>query len=161
MLSRLCVREIRRATRVQTLLFARAYSTPRLVETDEFGVPVKPTWSVQALLSSYPTTTLPYANLAHLHKLAALVPPPEGSHEAEKLQSDMSELVRLVEAVKLINTEGVEPENLLEPILLSDVDTATSPAQRSDEVSGTDLLKHAERTSNGFYVVDTPSTRRR
>ncbi|KAH7102984.1 hypothetical protein BKA62DRAFT_698231 [Auriculariales sp. MPI-PUGE-AT-0066] len=131
--------------------------------TDELGLPTRPVWSVRELLSSYATTPLSYQKLAHLHKLAALIPPVEGSPAAEKLQTDMTELIRLVEAVRLINTDGVEPENLLEPIVLShteDMPSATKSHSEPD-VGGKELLQHAERTVTRFYIVDTPSTRRR
>ncbi|EJD54071.1 hypothetical protein AURDEDRAFT_110706 [Auricularia subglabra TFB-10046 SS5] len=150
-----------RSTRVRT---HATRPVTRLVETDELGLPKQPTWSVQELLSSYPTAPPTTEKLKHLHKLAALVPPEEGSEEWKRLSEDMSELIRLVEAVKLIDTTGVEPENLLEPITLSAVfgtDPNADAALYADEPNGTELLKHAEHQGDGFYVVDTPSSRRR
>ncbi|KZV90498.1 hypothetical protein EXIGLDRAFT_720280, partial [Exidia glandulosa HHB12029] len=141
-----------------------ARSSRELVETDELGLPKKPTWSVQELLSSYPTTPLSSDKLQHLHKLAALVPPEQGSAEWNNLSDDIGELVRLVEAVKLIDTTGVEPENMLEPIVLSEItgdESASAETKYDDEPHGASLLEHAEHSRNGFYVVDTPSSRRR
>ena len=99
--------------RVRTAL-ARSYSSrksQRPVETDELGLPKEPTWSVRELISSYPHVPLSGDKLRHLHKLSALEPPEEGSPEWIKLTDEMAELTRLVDAVKLIDTTGVEPEN--------------------------------------------------
>ncbi|KAK0190750.1 hypothetical protein F5146DRAFT_567021 [Armillaria mellea] len=123
-------------------------STATRAETDEFGIPLKPTWSVNELLSSYPTPTISPATLNHLHDLAALMPPEEGSEKFDKVKGELEELVRLVEAVKLVDTAGV------------DLDAAT---ERTDNpqlnapplsASGCSLLKHAARTVDNFYVVD-------
>ncbi|KAG5340462.1 hypothetical protein C0989_001478 [Termitomyces sp. Mn162] len=120
-------------------------------EIDDCGVPLKPTWSVHELLSSYPKPTLSSATLTRLHELSALRPPEKGSIEEKKLKGEMEELIRLVEAVKLVNTQGVHPT------------TFELPDQQAgfseDEPSGRYLLENAARTLDGFYVVD--SDRRR
>ncbi|KAG7449404.1 uncharacterized protein BT62DRAFT_945640 [Guyanagaster necrorhizus] len=123
-------------------------STATRTETDEFGIPLKPTWSVNELLSSYPTPTISPATLIHLHDLAALIPPEEGSKKFDKVKGELEELVRLVEAVKLVDTKGV------------DLDAATERMDNRQlnapplDASGRSLLKHAARTVDGFYVVD-------
>ena len=131
------------------------------VETDEDGIPVRPTWSVNDLLSSYPKPTISPATLKHLHTLSALIPPEEGSPEHKRLTEEMQELVKLVEAVKLVNTDSVDggdgiPDGRIwaegtginldaEPILANE-----------KEVQGRDLLKYAKNVSSeGLYLVDS------
>nr|GAT53847.1 predicted protein [Mycena chlorophos] len=76
---------------------------------DAAGIPSRPTWSVNELLASYPRPTLPPSALKRLHDLSALVPPEENSPEYIKLKTELEELIRLVEAVKLVDTTGVRP----------------------------------------------------
>ncbi|KAG6831889.1 hypothetical protein H0H92_007006 [Tricholoma furcatifolium] len=120
-------------------------------ETDEYGIPLKPTWSVHELLSSYPKPTLSSATLARLHELAALIPPAEGTEEHAKLKVEMEELIRLVEAVKLVHTQGVRPTTFKLP--------DEQAGSLGDEPSGRALLRHASRTQDGFYVVDADKKR--
>jgi Asp-tRNA(Asn)/Glu-tRNA(Gln) amidotransferase C subunit len=137
----------------------RAFSNGKH-ETDAYGIPVRPTWSVNELLSSYPTPTLSSATLTRLHELSALIPPDEGTPEHATLKQEMEDLIRLVEAVKLVDTKNVQPrvqhgvENLGEktPDLLM-VDSLKV------EASGQSLLRHAARTSDGFYTVDADKKR--
>ncbi|KAG6833834.1 hypothetical protein H0H87_011768 [Tephrocybe sp. NHM501043] len=127
----------------------RSYSVKH--ETDECGIPLEPTWSVHDLLSSYPKPTLSSATLTRLHELSALVHPQEGSHEHEKLKREMEELIKLVDAVKLVDTRGVRPTSFELP-------DEQSPGF-DDEPSGQSLLKNAARTKDGFYVVDSDRKR--
>ncbi|KAG6866508.1 hypothetical protein C0991_003052 [Blastosporella zonata] len=120
-------------------------------ETDECGIPLKPTWSVHELLSSYPKPTLSSATLTRLHELAALIPPQEGTTEHAKLKGEMEELIKLVEAVKLVDTRNVHPTSFKLP-------DQQSPAS-GDEPSGQSLLRNAARTKDGFYVVDSDRKR--
>ena len=76
-----------------------------LVETDTSGIPLKPTWSVHNLVSSYPKPTISSANFKRLHELSALHPPPEGTSEHEERKQELEDLVTLVEAVKLVDLE--------------------------------------------------------
>ena len=73
------------------------------VETDSHAIPTRPTWSVNELLSSYPKPQISPATLKHLHELSALIPPEEGTPEHAKLTAEMENLVKLVEAVKLVD----------------------------------------------------------
>ncbi|KZS98098.1 hypothetical protein SISNIDRAFT_481960 [Sistotremastrum niveocremeum HHB9708] len=103
---------VARLARSRGILSARQYSKRALpslpeVEVDELGVPVRPTWSVNELLSSYPKPTLSDEKFKRLHELSALVPPQEGTPEHAELKSRMEELIRLVEAVKLVDTSSV------------------------------------------------------
>ncbi|KAK0230582.1 hypothetical protein IW262DRAFT_1453506 [Armillaria fumosa] len=128
--------------------FRRWKSTATRTETDEFGIPLKPTWSVNELLSSYPTPTISPVTLNHLHDLAALIPPEEGSEKFGKVKGELEELVRLVEAVKLVDTAGVDLDAVTE-----ETDNPQLNAPPLD-AAGRSLLKHAARTVDDFYVVD-------
>ena len=78
------------------------------VETGGHGIPIRPTWSVNELLSSYPKPTISPATLKHPHTLSALIPPEEGSPDHAKLTEEIQDLVKLVEAVKPVNTDPVD-----------------------------------------------------
>ena len=131
------------------------------VETDEDGIPIRPTWSVNDLLSSYPKPTISPATLKHLHTLSALIPPEEGSPEHTKLTEEMQDLVKLVEAVKFVNTESVCDENNIPDGRIwaegtgIDLDAEPVPVDEN-EVQGRGLLKHAEKVSpEGLYLIDS------
>lgn len=130
-------------------LLIRRYS--RVTKTDEYGIPTAPTWSVTSLLSSYPRPLISSQTLNHLHKLAALIPPTQDTPEYEKLRKEVSELIRLVGAVRLVDTSG---------ILVSarwgeeDADRQNAELPLQDISEGQELLKHAARVENGFYLVD-------
>jgi hypothetical protein len=62
--------------------------------------------------------------------------------------------VRLVEAVKLVDTTGVSSDGRIRP-------KGRGKQRPADEVSngeplGSELLKHAKRTQDGYYVVESP-----
>jgi len=131
------------------------------VETDEHGIPVRPTWSVNELLSSYPKPTISPATLKHLHTLSALIPPEEGSLEHAKLTEEMQDLVKLVEAVKLVNTDSVDDGNGVPDGRIwaegtgIDIDAEPNPTDEN-EVQGRDLLKYAKNVSQeGLYLIDS------
>lgn len=129
-------------------------------ETDAYGIPVRPTWSVNALLSSYPKPTLSSTTLTRLHELSALIPPAEGTPEHANLRQEMEDLIKLVEAVKLVDTASVQPkeqhgvEDLHEQQLNQRIFN-----MYEKEASGEALLQHATRTSDGFYLVDADKKR--
>ena len=131
------------------------------VETDEYGIPIRPTWSVNKLLSSYPKPAISPATLKHLHALSALIPPEEGSPEHAKLTEEMQDLVKLVEAVKLVNTETVGDENNIPDGRIwaegTGVDLDAEPITADkDEVQGRGLLKYAKKVSpEGLYLIDS------
>ena len=136
--------------------------TPRTdVETDEYGIPIRPTWSVDELLSSYPKPTISPATLKHLHTLSALIPPEEGSPEHAKLTEEMQDLIKLVEAVKLVNTDSVDDGNgvpdgrIWASGMGIDLDAESTPADEN-EVQGRSLLKYAKNLSpEGLYLIDS------
>jgi hypothetical protein len=164
MLSRLSVR--RQTTRPLTSILSGRFSssqTPRGIETDSCGIPVRPTWSVNQLISSYPSPTLSSGTLKHLHALSALIPPQEGSLEHETLKEELEDLVKLVEAVKLVHVgdEGVAVNDGRiwaqdTGIPLSERDTRDIDG---DGAKGRELLRHTTRTSDALYVVDAERVR--
>jgi Asp-tRNA(Asn)/Glu-tRNA(Gln) amidotransferase C subunit len=121
------------------------------VNTDEYGIPLTPSWSVTELLSSYTKPTISSQTLNHLHDLAALVPPDDNTPEYSKLKGEISELVRLVEAVKLVDTQGFSVSARWDK---EDADKRNAEVPPKDIPEGQELLKHAARTQHGFYLVD-------
>lgn len=135
----------------------KRYVANNSVETDSCGIPLKPTWSVYELLSSYSKPTISSATLEHIHELSALNPPKDGTPEREKLLQDLGDLVKLVEAVKLVNTDGAQ---LTGRIYKKDWDRALASKGKAVEgETGQSLLKHGSRTADGFYVVDAERKR--
>ncbi len=139
------------------------------VDFDAHGIPTRPTWSVNELLSSYPVPKITPATLKHLHQLSALIPPQEGTPEHAKLTSEMENLVKLVEAVKLVDVgstsqaEGEVPDGRIwaegTGIPLEHSQENVSPKDEG-EIHGQALLEHASRTENNLYVVDTGRLKR-
>ena len=134
---------------------------PTDFETGEDGIPVRPTWSVDELLSSYPKPTISPATLKHLHTLSALIPPEEGSPEHSKLTEEMQDLAKLVEAVKLVNTDSADDGNGIPDGRIwaegtgIDLDDESIPVDEN-EVQGRNLLKYAKNVSpEGLYLVDS------
>ena len=131
----------------------------RLVHTshDDCGIPKKPTWSVNELLSSYPRPTLSSPTLLRLHQLSALIPPAEGTAQHQTLKKELEEFVRLVEAVKLVDTRGIRPA--ISHGRIDEQPHHKLSHSRECEVNGTRLLKHAAHEQDGFYVVDSDRMR--
>ncbi|KAF5393662.1 hypothetical protein D9757_000290 [Collybiopsis confluens] len=129
-------------------------------DTDSEGLPVRPVWSVNELLSSYPKPELSSETFKHLHKLSALIPPDEHTPEFGELKKELEELVRLVEAVKLVDTAGVQPVDL-RPTLghREEAEVVDEDERAEDGETGRELLKYASRTSGEFYVVEADRKR--
>lgn len=129
-------------------------------ETDSCGIPLRPTWSVDELLSSYVIPAIPSATLDHLHELSALVPPQKGTPEHTRLKGELEGLVRLVEAVRLVDTENVR---VSARIVAEDADRQRAcliqHGSQDVSTSGSALLEHAARSADGFYVVDADRKR--
>lgn len=147
MLFRSCCCLLRRPV-FETRASLRGYST------DSCGIPTAPTWSVKDLLSSYPSPTLSNQTFKKLYELSALIPPEESTPEYENVKHDLEEMIRLVEAVKLVDTDGVTVRGR----------KVEEDADKEYVISTTDndgqaLLQLASQTQNGFYVVE--SDRRR
>ncbi|KAJ6516195.1 hypothetical protein C8R45DRAFT_1049610 [Mycena sanguinolenta] len=136
----------------------RVFSTlPKgALDTDSSGIPRRSTWSVNELLSSYPAPSLAPQTLKHLHDLSALVPPEEGTTEYRKLKTELEELIRLVEAVKMVDTEGVGAFERHDPGKRA---VELNPTHEPPPDGGRSLLKHAARTRDGFYIVDADKPR--
>lgn len=143
-------------------------SSPAKVKTDAHGIPIRPTWSVNELLNSYPKPTIIPPTLNRLHELSALIPPAEGSEEHKQLTLEMENLVKLVEAVKLVDTSDIDKVATEREEVVPDgriwaegtgIDIQHSQPD-SETSSNQDLLQHAARTENGMYVVDTDRRRK-
>ncbi|KZO94877.1 hypothetical protein CALVIDRAFT_538655 [Calocera viscosa TUFC12733] len=142
------------------------------IEVDDLCIPTKPTWSVQDQIASSPKITILPETLAHLHKLSALVPPAMGTPEHAKLTTHLEDMVRLVEAVKdvdvsAVKVEGEVPDGRIwqsgRGMELQDYSKEGKDAPGKDAggghgdgslAEGAALLKQAERSVGGFYVVE-------
>ncbi|KAI0332455.1 hypothetical protein GY45DRAFT_477473 [Cubamyces sp. BRFM 1775] len=136
-----------------------------LAEVDANGIPLKPTWSVNELLSSYPRPTITPATLKRLHELSALLPPEEGTPEHTRLTEEVEDLVKLVEAVKLVDVGEVAEDGVPDGRIWAkgegiNLDTVPhDDAVDSEAASGRALLAHASRTMDGLYVVEADKPR--
>lgn len=134
---------------------------------DELGVPLRATWSVKELLSTYPAPSLSHDTLTRLHRLSALNPPAQNSPDSESLRLELQELLRLVEAVRLVDTSttpgGTEHSDIPDSRIWAEgrgLDLDTPDAQHLKEAHGRALLKHARKHVDEQYVVETtPKTR--
>ncbi|KAF9471842.1 hypothetical protein BDN70DRAFT_778229, partial [Pholiota conissans] len=124
-------------------------------DTDTYGIPVRPTWSVNKLLSSYPQPKLSPQIIQRLYELSALVCPKMDTSDFKVVQEDLEEMIRMVEAVRLVDTSGVSVKGRGEK---EDVDGQAIYSEPRGEF-GQGLLEHASRTQDQFYIVD--SDRRR
>lgn len=127
------------------------------VETDEFGIPIKPTWSVNELLSSYPTPSMTSVTFRRLHKLSALIPPAEGTPEHDDMKKELERLVQLVEAVKLIKLETQASDVIPDGRIWAEgrgLPLNEPVADVGGEGEQGDLLSLAARTSDRMYAVN-------
>ena len=131
-------------------------------------IPSQPTWSVYELVSSYLRPSIPSSTFNKLHDLSALIPPKGGTKEHATLKHELEEMVRLVDAVRLVDTSSVASEDGSIPDgRVRDegegmkLTSNTRDVEFEDETeSGTELLKHASRTKNGYYVVEAERRRK-
>jgi hypothetical protein len=133
------------------------------IETDSLGIPLRPTWSVDKLLSSYTKPVITSCTLEHLHELSALIPPKEGTVEHAQLTSEMENLIKLVEAVKLVEVDN-DPHEIPDGRIWAEgvcIDLSEDRAgDAKDEISGRELLRYAQRTSpDGLYLVESDRSR--
>ncbi|KAN0127483.1 hypothetical protein V8E53_014695 [Lactarius tabidus] len=133
---------------------------PPLVETDDCAIPLKPTWSVDDLLSSYPRPTISSPALDRLHVLSALIPPEEGTPEHANLIRELEDLVKLVESVRLFNvpsdsapTQAVTDARVWAENIGIDLQKVPSGAHDREALDPAELLSRASRTENGLYVM--------
>jgi len=136
-------------------------TTRALVETDEYGIPLKPTWSVQELLSSYPAPSISPATFKRLHELSALLPPKEGTPEYAKLKHELEELIKLVDATKLIKVDEMKDAGIPDGRVMAEGSEIPldETSHDGDVVRGRDLLSYASRSVDGMYVVETNRSR--
>ncbi|KAF8529255.1 hypothetical protein BU17DRAFT_36905 [Hysterangium stoloniferum] len=135
-------------------------------EVDQYCVPITPTWSVHQLINSYPSPELSDASLTRLYALAALVPPEPGTSHFTKVKREMGDLVRLIEAVRMAPLAGrVYSSAWSIGAAAQDGPPPAADLQGRRESSGTlppsgrELLKHAKRANDGYYVVDSSRPR--
>jgi hypothetical protein len=147
-------------------LFLRQYTSgdpqrcPGLVKTDDCAIPLKPVWSVDDLLSSYPRPTISSSALRRLHVLSALIPPEEGTPEHIKLSRELEDLVKLVESVRLFNAP--DASNLVDTAVDArvwaqgtgiDLEKPPPGGHGQEALDPTELLSWASRTADGLYVI--------
>jgi len=130
---------------------------------DAHCVPTQATWSVNGLLASLSQPSISPEKLERIHVLSALIPPTSETVEHQKLTEGLESLVKLVEAVKLVDAKDVEgsghhvPDGRVWP---DDIGIDLSQGLPCDtNVDGRELLKHAAWTANGLYVVEADKHR--
>ncbi|KAI0824658.1 hypothetical protein BC628DRAFT_1321961 [Trametes gibbosa] len=139
-----------------------------LAEVDATGIPLKASWSVNKLLSSYPRPTVSSDTLKRLHELSALIPPEEGTPAHTKLTQEIEDLVKLVEAVKLVDV-GQLPEDSEHAVpdgriwaegtgIVLDAEKLVNDEDPKD-ARGRDLLVHASQSLDDLYVVEADKPR--
>jgi hypothetical protein len=98
-----------------------------------------------------------------LHALSALIPPQEGSLEHEALKEELEDLIKLVEAVKLVHVEDGGAAVNDGRIWAHDTGVPLSEQDTKDidggGAKGRELLRHTARTSDTLYVVDAERLR--
>ncbi len=141
--------------------------SPELVETDDCAIPLKPTWSVDDLLSSYPRPTISPFALHRLHVLSALTPPEEGTSAHSRLTRELEDLVRLVESVRSFNAPGASStvDTTLDSRVWAEgvgINLWKVPPGDRDlaALDPVELLFRASRTESGFYVVHSDRARK-
>ncbi|KAH7343576.1 hypothetical protein B0J17DRAFT_182550 [Rhizoctonia solani] len=130
------------------------------VIVDDLSVPLKATWSVGQLLSTYPAPELSDGTFTRLHRLAAINPLDSASPDKERLKLELKELLRLVEAVKLVDPsslDGTKQLGLDSRIWAEGrgMDLDAPMADHLGEAHGEALLRHAKKHIDGQYVVET------
>jgi len=89
--------------------------------------------------------------LNRLYELSSLVPFDEGTQNYNAVKESLEEMIKLVEAVRLVETSRVSLAGRGEK---EDADLGT-PRTVPSGGAGQELLKHASRKSDQFYVVDS------
>jgi len=138
----------------------RTFLQARQVGTDACGIPLKPTWSVRELLSSYPSPSLSPATFQRLHELSALILPTQDTPEYDTTKNELDELVRLVEAVKLVNIDHPTDSSIPDGRVWAEgtgIPLTKEPLDKG--IHGTKLLDYASQTLEGMYVVETDRRR--
>ncbi|KAI9574499.1 hypothetical protein HD554DRAFT_1981520, partial [Boletus coccyginus] len=139
----------------------RTFLQTRQVGTDACGIPLKPTWSLRELLSSYPSPSLSPATFQRLHELSALILPTQDTPEYDTTKKELDELVRLVEAVKLVNVDRLPTDSSTPDgrVWAEGTGIPLTKQPPDKKIHGTKLLEYASRTLEGMYVVETDRER--
>jgi hypothetical protein len=145
---------------------SKSHTASSKPKTDPCGIPLHPTWSVNDLISSYPTPTITSFTLKRLHELSALIPPEEGTPEHDSLKRELENLIKLVEAVKLVSlgdTSEISGEKQIQDGRVwaegTGIRSMDVPVEVDGEVTGSTLLRFANRTFDGLYIVDADRTK--
>ncbi|QRV72974.1 hypothetical protein RhiJN_00988 [Ceratobasidium sp. AG-Ba] len=121
-------------------------------------VPSRPTWSVRQLLATYPAPSLSPEIFARLNRLSALQTPAPDSSEARSLHLELQEMLRLVEAVKLVDTFALGGTDIPDSRIWAEekgVDLDAPGPEHLNELHGKALLRHASKHIDEQYVVET------
>ncbi|GAA96742.1 uncharacterized protein L969DRAFT_97091 [Mixia osmundae IAM 14324] len=166
----------------------RLISVKSVPAIGEDALPLQPTWSVTDDIEAS-RTDKPISNedLLHLHRLAALLPPPVDSPEWKRIQAQLSSLRDLIETVRNLPEEptSVEsdqvpdgriwPQGRSLPLMglqkeqgrlkrqgnKKKLDPDDVPRLPASDERGQSLLKLSNMTKDDFYLVPTPLTSRR
>lgn len=138
---------------------------------EELAIPKERVWSVHQLLekNSLQTKELSDEELDRLYRLAALQPASSEDDRAN-MKAELREIIRLVDAVKHVDTSSVSTEEAMHSMLwptdqslrLHDAETSSNvkpnEQMRTDDGTGAlpreKLLQLARRTLGKTYVVD-------
>ncbi|KAI8378487.1 hypothetical protein BD560DRAFT_445016 [Blakeslea trispora] len=133
---------------------SRLYSTKGLAPVDKQCIPLKPTWSIQSLLEPVgePISDKQFDHLLSLARLKV-------DKERVTLKKEIDQLTQFTEHIKKLNIDQKPMTHIWQEQtgqqLRSDEQVETEQQKR-----GRDLLRHAEKKSGHFYVVQgsLPST---
>ena len=132
----------------------RRYSaTKQLLPCDSLSIPLRPSWSVHELLGRYPAPSVDANALTRLHKIAALDPPPGDSPQFKAIKEELEQLVKLVEAVKLVPQSSNSyraGDGMIWPAGTGLKTTDGVPGLRNQPAS---LLKHAAVVKEGAFLA--------
>ncbi|TPX67274.1 hypothetical protein SpCBS45565_g03940 [Spizellomyces sp. 'palustris'] len=121
------------------------------------AIPRAPSWSPREFLKSSTINKPPIftkTDVTHLARLAGLIIKPD---DLEKYTHDINDLCAMVDPIRSVDTQGVEP--LVS--LVREYNATTTQwredviPKETDEPSGRALLKSARKTDGPYYVVDT------
>ncbi|KND04687.1 aspartyl/glutamyl-tRNA(Asn/Gln) amidotransferase, C subunit [Spizellomyces punctatus DAOM BR117] len=121
------------------------------------AIPRTPSWSPREFLKSSTINKPPIftkTEVAHLARLAGLNIKPD---DLEKYTHDINDLCAMVDPIRSVDTQGVEPlVSLVRDYNATRTQWREDVIQKeTDEPSGRALLKSARKTDGPYYVVDT------
>lgn len=145
----------------------RSYSTqahPSAFTDDQLCIPAEPTWSLIELeekaveAARQSAQPIDDALLDKLCRLSALQPP-SSAEKREKLKEELADMVKLVEAVRYIDTSSVHDAEALRHTAAiwpkqESIRFRTGDDHASETLSHEQLLQLAKRTLQNSYVID-------